>query len=215
LDSITVRNPGTRPRGHIFIEFKALWFEITDSLPQFARQANRFQRAAMNQSIEIIPAAEADHALAKELREWFEREFGSAGHWRESDYYVLLRFDGQLAGRVGVFDSKLLVGGQIMRVGGIGGVATKPEFRRHGVAGAMLSHAAEFMKSDLGVEFGFLLCRHEVSPVYAKMGWMVVRGPTTFMRAGVADTYPNDTMILPLAKRVWPSGAIDMLGLPW
>ena len=30
-------DPGTRPRGHIFVEFKAPWFEITDTLPQFAR----------------------------------------------------------------------------------------------------------------------------------------------------------------------------------
>jgi hypothetical protein len=79
----------------------------------------------------------------------------------------------------------------------------------------MLAHAAEFMKSDLRVEFGLLLCRHEVSPVYAKMGWIIIPGPTTFTRAGVGATYPNDTMILPLGKRVWPPGPIDMLGLPW
>jgi hypothetical protein len=41
----------------------------------------------------------------------------------------------------------------------------------------MLARAAEFMKSDLRVEFGLLLCRHEVSPVYAKMGWIGVPGP--------------------------------------
>ena len=28
-------NPGTRPREHIFVSFKAPWHEITDSLPQF------------------------------------------------------------------------------------------------------------------------------------------------------------------------------------
>ena len=79
----------------------------------------------------------------------------------------------------------------------------------------MLGRAAEFMKNDLGVAFGFLLCRREVSSVYAKMGWITVAGPTTFTRAGVAATYPNETMILPLAERRWPSGPIDMLGLPW
>ncbi len=34
-------DPGICPQGHIFVEFKAPWFEITDSLPQFARQAGR------------------------------------------------------------------------------------------------------------------------------------------------------------------------------
>jgi hypothetical protein len=32
-------DPGIRPQGHIFVEFKAPWFEITDSLPQVARHA--------------------------------------------------------------------------------------------------------------------------------------------------------------------------------
>ena len=128
---------------------------------------------------------------------------------------MLLHSDGQLAGRLGVLDAKVSVGGQIIRVGGIGGVATKPEFRHRGVASAMLARAAEFMESDLRVEFGLLLCRHEVSPLYAKMGWVIVVGPTTFTRAEVTSTYPYDTMILPLAEKTWPSGPIDMLGLPW
>jgi aminoglycoside 2'-N-acetyltransferase I len=170
----------------------------------------------MEQSIRLIAAKETTPALASELGVWFEAEFGPrADRWAPADYYVLLNRDGQLVGRLGVLDSKVSVANQIIRVGGIGGVATKPGFRHRGVASAMLARAAEFMKSDLRVEFGLLLCRHEVSPVYAKMGWVIVPGPTTFTRAGVAATYPNDTMILPIAEKRWPSGAIDMLGLPW
>jgi hypothetical protein len=33
-------DPGIRPQGHVFVEFKAPWFEIADSLPRSARQAN-------------------------------------------------------------------------------------------------------------------------------------------------------------------------------
>src|SRR5215469_17950744 len=32
-------DPAIRPMGHVFVEFKAPWFEITDSLPQFERQS--------------------------------------------------------------------------------------------------------------------------------------------------------------------------------
>jgi aminoglycoside 2'-N-acetyltransferase I len=170
----------------------------------------------MEQSIRLIAATEATPELANELGGWFEAEFGPrADRWRSADYYVLLNRDGQLAGRLGVLDSKVSIANQIIRVGGIGGVATKPEFRHRGIASAMLSRAAEFMKDELKVEFGFLLCRPEVSPVYAKMGWIAVPGPTRFTRGGVAATYPNYTMILPLAGKEWPSGPIDMLGLPW
>jgi aminoglycoside 2'-N-acetyltransferase I len=170
----------------------------------------------MEQSIRLIAATETTPELANELGGWFEAEFGPrADRWRSADYYVLLNRDGQLAGRLGVLDSKVSIANQIIRVGGIGGVATKPEFRHRGVASAMLSRAARFMKNELGVEFGFLLCRHEVSPVYSKLGWISVPGPTAFTRGGVTATYPSDTMILPLAGKLWPSGPIDMLGLPW
>jgi aminoglycoside 2'-N-acetyltransferase I len=169
----------------------------------------------MNQHIRLLPATETDPAVAKRLTEWFEAEFGRADRWRAPDYYVLLYVGHELVGQLGVLDTKVSVRGEVVRVGGIGGVATKPEFRHRGVASAMLARTAEFMKNDLGVEFGFLLCRHEVSPVYAKMGWTIVAGPTKFTRAGVAATYRNDAMILPLAEKIWPSGSIDMLGLPW
>jgi aminoglycoside 2'-N-acetyltransferase I len=169
----------------------------------------------MNQSLRIVPGTEAGPQLAKELRDWFEEEFGRADRWAQPDFYVILYLGDQPAGRLGVLDRKVFVAGEIIRVGGIGGVATKPEFRHRGVASAMLARAAEFMKNDLGVDFGFLLCRHEVSPVYAKIGWIIVPGPTTFTRAGVNAIYPNDTMILPVAGREWPGGAIDVMGLPW
>jgi aminoglycoside 2'-N-acetyltransferase I len=123
-----------------------------------------------NESIEIISASEAVPALRDDLRGWFENEFGRADRWASPDYHVLLHLEGQLAGRLGVHDTKVRVADENIRVGGIGGVATKPEFRHRGVASAMLSRAAEFMTRRLNVQFGLLLCRHEVSPVYAKMG---------------------------------------------
>jgi len=169
----------------------------------------------MNQSIRVLRATDTGPALTAQLRDWFEVEFGRADRWADPDYYVLLSVNGELAGRFGILDRKVSVGSEIVRVGGVGGVATKPQFRHRGIASAMLARAAEFMKNDLGVEFGLLLCRHEVSPVYAKMGWITVAGPTTFTRAGVTATYPNDKMILPLAEKTWPAGPIDMLGSPW
>ena len=31
-------DPGIRPQRHIFVDFKAPWFEITDALPRFAKK---------------------------------------------------------------------------------------------------------------------------------------------------------------------------------
>jgi hypothetical protein len=34
-------DPGIRPQAHIFVEYKAPWFKITDGLPQFKRHPPR------------------------------------------------------------------------------------------------------------------------------------------------------------------------------
>jgi aminoglycoside 2'-N-acetyltransferase I len=170
----------------------------------------------MSERIQIISVAEASSALDKELRKWFSEEFGRVRwQWAEPDYYGIMRVEKQLAGRLAVFDRQVSAGGVIVKVGGIGGVATKPQFRHRAVASTLLSRAAEFMKNKLDAEFGFLLCRPEVSPVYAKTRWNRVEGPTTFSQPGGSETYPYYTMILPLAGKDWPPGPIDMLGLPW
>lgn len=170
----------------------------------------------MNEKIQFISVAETNPALDKELRDWFRDQFGHVQYrWAEPDYYGILSVEEQLAGRLAVFDRQVSAGGVTVKVGGIGGVATKSQFRRRGVASALLSRAAEFMKNDLGLEFGFLLCRREVSPVYAKLGWTRVDGPTIFSQPSGIDTYPHETMILPLANKQWPLGPIDMRGLPW
>jgi aminoglycoside 2'-N-acetyltransferase I len=170
----------------------------------------------MHERAQIFAVAETDPALDVELRDWFRDEFGHMRYqWAEPNYYAILRCGGELAGRLAVFDRQVSVGGVIVRVGGIGGVATKSQFRHQGVASALLSRAAEFMKSQPGAEFGLLLCQPKVSPVYGKLGWTRVDGPTSFSQPGGTVTYPHYTMVLPLTDKVWPRGAIDMLGLPW
>jgi hypothetical protein len=64
------------------------------------------------------------------------------------------------------------------------------------------------------VEFAVLLCRREVAPVYAKLGWIRVDGPTVFMQPSGLATYPRGTMVLSFVERQ-PTGTIDMRGLPW
>jgi aminoglycoside 2'-N-acetyltransferase I len=169
----------------------------------------------MSDGIQLIPVTSVGDVLDKDLRDWFEEEFGRADRWASPDYCAIYRVGDRLAGRLGILDRQVVVGGAIIRVGGIGGVATRPEFRRRGIASAMLTRATEFMRHDLGLEFGLLLCRPEVSPVYAKLGWMRADGPTTFVRSGVIGTYSNYTMILSLAGKHWPEGAINMMGPPW
>src|ERR1700722_10929878 len=104
----------------------------------------------MNQKIQLIRSSGIDRTLEKELRDWFEKEFGRADRWAEPNFYLILKLGEQLAGRLAFVDRQVSVGGAMVRVGGIGGVATKAEFRHRGVASAMLARAAEFMKKRFG-----------------------------------------------------------------
>jgi GNAT superfamily N-acetyltransferase len=170
----------------------------------------------MSERVRILPVAQAGPQLDREMRDWFAEEFGAVRwKWAEPDYYAIMSVDEQHAGRLAIFDRSVKVNGAIVRVGGIGGVATKPQFRMRGVASALLTRATDFMRDELSLEFGLLLCRPQVAPVYAKLGWMRVDGPTTFSQPGGTETYPNYSMILRLGARDWPSGPIDMMGLPW
>jgi aminoglycoside 2'-N-acetyltransferase I len=166
--------------------------------------------------IRIFIVGQAEPELRKRLPEWFHREFGKTGFiWAAPDFYAISETDGELVGRLGIFSREIDVAGTRMRVGGIGGVITKPEWRLRGVARGLLTRAAEFMCNDLGVEFALLLCRREVAPVYAKLGWKRVDGPTVFMQPSGMTAYPRDTMVLRFGKREWPIGTIDLHGLPW
>ena len=71
------------------------------------------------------------------------------------------------------------------------------------------------IKSKMDVEFALLLCRQEVAPVYVRLGWMLVDGPTTFWQPAGEVTYPKLTMVLECGKKSWPTGPIDLGGLPW
>jgi aminoglycoside 2'-N-acetyltransferase I len=166
--------------------------------------------------ITIFPVGETEPELRKTLQEWFHREFGKTGFtWAAPDYYVISEVGDELIGRLGIFDREVDVEGARIRVGGIGGVITKPEWRLRGVARDLLTRAAGFMREELGVDFALLLCRREVGPVYAKLGWASVAGPTIFMQPSGMATYPRDTMALRFTARPWPPGTIDMRGLPW
>ncbi len=78
--------------------------------------------------------------------------------WAEPDYYGILSVEEKFAGRLAVFDRQVSAGGAIVKVGGIGEVVTKSQFRHRGIASALLSRAAKFMKNELEAEFGLLLC---------------------------------------------------------
>jgi ribosomal protein S18 acetylase RimI-like enzyme len=161
-----------------------------------------------------IPKVELDH-----MNGWVAQVFAGSDdqdmQWSTDDWHVTVRVDGQVVSRVGIVERMGAVNGTPVKLGGIGGVATRPEFRRCGYAEAALRTAAEFMRAQLRVEFGLLICGDKMIHYYGKLGWQIVPGPMQFDQPQGKVTFTDTVMILPCNARDWPPGVIDLCGPPW
>ena len=108
-----------------------------------------------------------------------------------------------------------MIGSRTNRIAGVGGVATDPEWQRQGFALQILQEAEKFMRDDIRVAFGLLICDKEIKSYYTSCGWINVAQSLRYSQAGQSRVLNTCVMILPLTNQVWPSGEIDLCGPPW
>lgn len=169
-------------------------------------------------NIEIYSRGEMPEAERKQVDAWLDLAFADDPNdivWSKSDWYVLVKLNGMAISHVGIVERTGTVNGQPVKLGGIGGVATLPEYRRQGYARFALETASTFMRGGLGVEFGLLICDHKMVPYYGKLGWQLVEGPMQFDQPQGKVTFADPVMILPCNQHAWPPGVIDLCGPPW
>jgi GNAT superfamily N-acetyltransferase len=170
----------------------------------------------MKPEVKINSVSDLPSEQRKELEKWFQEEFGNRPYkWTPPNWYVTAWIENTLIGRAGIIERDVLVGKRTLRVGGISGIITRPKWRRLGVASAIIDKAVAFIKDELGAQFGLLLSKGEVAPLYTRLGWKPVEGPTTFEQPSGPTTYPKLTMVIPCSNDEWPAGEIDLCGLPW
>jgi aminoglycoside 2'-N-acetyltransferase I len=168
-------------------------------------------------SVEVCSAKDLVVEERKRIDAWLCQIFDPDDYeaWSEPDWHVLVRVGGEWVTHVDIVERVGAVACRPVRLGGIGGVTTLPEWRSRGFASAALENAAAFMRDELRVEFGLLVCDDAMVPFYRRLGWEVVEGPLTFDQPGGKVTYPDVTMVLPCGESEWPEGTIDLCGLPW
>jgi len=132
-----------------------------------------------------------------------------------NDWHVVVLQDGLFVSQAGIVERTVTVAGEPVRLGGIGGVATLPALQKRGLASIAMKKAADFMRDSLKVDFGLLLCAAQTEPFYRKLGWRMVPGPLIVDQPRGKVTFDGVTMILPCVRQDWPSGTIDLCGLPW
>lgn len=143
-----------------------------------------------------------------------ESEFDPSA-WADSDWMVLGRLDDELVSQLGLLKREIRIGSIPLLVGGVGGVATHPGWRRSGFSSALLGAAAEFMHLEMKVPFGLLVCAPESSRFYARMGWNPVTTECWCTVKGEPHCMKTVVMVLPLSPVEWPEGKIDLCGPPW
>jgi aminoglycoside 2'-N-acetyltransferase I len=183
--------------------------------------------------LEIVHSVDIEESLRQRLLAWLYREFGTYTDeyaWAIADWHVLAWEGDLLVGHVDITERTASVGGGELRLGGIGGVVTLQEWRKRGIASAALERAARFLRDELAVPFGLLVCDPALTPFYQELGWQTVAGPLifdqpAFFQPGLDQTISGGPthkvtlegaiMILPCREHGWPAGLIDLCGLPW
>jgi aminoglycoside 2'-N-acetyltransferase I len=156
----------------------------------------------------LFKAVYPPHVLEK--LPWASMVFGHA------DLRVLVEADGEgVVSHVGIHRREVTWNGRRMRAGGIGGVATREQFRRRGYASIALNAAVQTMKDEGATDFGMLFCEPHNAPFYIARGWTPYDGevyaeqPSGRIRITVIAPYIYQIRRAPLR------GVVDLCGLPW
>jgi aminoglycoside 2'-N-acetyltransferase I len=134
-----------------------------------------------------------------------------------ADLRVLVQSEADgLVCHVGIFRRDVTWNGRAMRVGGIGGVATREDQRRRGYASIALDAAIRTLTDEGSIDFALLFCEPHNVPFYASRGWRPFEGDI-YAEQPEQGRIPF-TAIAPHVLKIRQAplrGTIDLCGLPW
>jgi len=135
--------------------------------------------------------------------------------WSTGELHVLVWEGHEIASHVEILERTVSVGSRPMRLGGIGGVATRSSWRKRGLAEAAMRAAQAYLRDTLKVEFALLVCGVALIPYYERLGWKRVEVPMWIEQPAGRVKFKGPIMILPVCRQDWPEGEIDLKGKPW
>jgi predicted acetyltransferase len=135
--------------------------------------------------------------------------------WARPDWAVMVWEDEEMVSNIHIIQRTARVGGEMLKLGGIGNVATKVEWRQRGYASAALKVAQDFLHDPLQVDFGLMVTTEEMAPHYNKFGWNLVAHSVLIEQPQGNTRLNYEVMVLPVCKQDWSTGEIDLCGLPW
>jgi aminoglycoside 2'-N-acetyltransferase I len=135
--------------------------------------------------------------------------------WAKPDWAVMVWEDDDMVSNIHIIERTIKVGGEPVKLGGVGNIATKVEWRKRGYASSALKVAQSFLLDSLHVDFGLMIATKEMIPRYEKVGWSVIADSLLVDQPDGNTRLNYPVMVLPVLKQDWPEGTIDLCGLPW
>lgn len=140
--------------------------------------------------------------------------------WRDvalapADLRVMVDSDEQLVCHVGITRREGTWDGRKIRIGGIGGVATHPDFRRHGFASVALNAALATLRDERATDFAMLFCEPQHADFFTGRGWKPFTGEVFAEQTGTRKRFDALLPFVTYLKRAPHAGVIDLCGLPW
>lgn len=137
--------------------------------------------------------------------------------WARADRRVLsVNGHNEVVAHAGIYLRDAMLDSRPVKIGGIGGVATRLDCRRQGVASEMMHQVVREIRDTHGVDFGLLFCEPRHAPLYRQLGWRLFEGEVLVeqpqkgrVRFGITDPFVFDLKIAPR------QGTLDLCGLPW
>ncbi len=98
-----------------------------------------------------------------------------------------IRVNGRVISNVSIYPARVQWGDAVLKIGGIGGVATDPDYRKHGYAGTILAHCLEYMDRELDCDLSILWTG--IPDYYRRWGWEHAGQNWTFFIDRTTITY--------------------------
>ena len=167
---------------------------------------------------EVIPewalTSQDEAEIAALLARGFDTDFGGRSYYQTRQHLRLVHREGAILAHMAITFRAMRLGERLITVAGLGDVATAPEARGRGLAGALLTQAIALAKAS-PAEF-FLLFGDR--PLYAGAGFRPMRNTILWceMRGAVTGQVTREPaqslMVLPLKGHWDETAQLDLLG---
>ena len=166
--------------------------------------------------LRIMRATDLSWQTALRLRWWKRRTFGKS--WlvlAPSEWHVLCDLGGTRVGALEIATREALVGGVPVRLGCIGAMRTRKSYRLRGLGRRLVQQSTLYIHTALRCDFAFLMCDEPTSAFYTRCGFIRVPNPLVFDQPGGRVQSDLVVMVAPCRSTDFPSGLLDLCGLPF